>query len=145
MNHAPKPRSSHDVAAAATWLTVVFVVQAVGALLLAAQRDPAATETLRYAGVGSALLAVLALFARTRVPSEPATAAGVVAVLFAAEAAGLAAVVGVPAAPMPLRASVVLLVYGGMTVLTLAAACAALTLRAPARARAMRVGRPGAL
>lgn len=120
------PRS---VGAAAASVMVLLVLQAALGLALAAAR-PDVPATVRHAAVASALLATLALFARARVRTEPALSAGIVAALLGAEAVGLAVLVGVPAMPAVLRVTFVYLVYGGLTLLAMAALCAAFELKA---------------
>jgi hypothetical protein len=121
------PRS---VGAAATSVMVLLVLQAALGLALAAARPDTVPATVRHAAVASALLATLALFARARVRTEPALSAGIVAALLGAEAVGLAVLVGVPAMPAVLRVTFVCLVYGGLTLLAMAALCAAFELKA---------------
>ena len=120
------------VKAATVSLSIMFVLQAAMGLALAAAR-PEEVLALRHAAVASALLLPLALFARTRVRGEPAIAAGILAALLCTELALVLTMAGVPALPLPLQLTFIVLVYGGLSLLIVAAACAALSLRVASR------------
>ena len=127
-----KPVRSHkllrSLRLAAASITATLVLQAAAGLIAANLRPDTVPTILRHGAVASALVACLGLFAWARTRVEPATSAVIVAVLLAAEAAGLAFCVGLPAMPPLLRATFCVFVYGGLGLLTLAATCAALTL-----------------
>ncbi len=125
------------VKSATVSLTIMFVLQAAMGLAIAAARPAEVPASLRHAAVASALLVPLTLFARTRVRGEPALAAGILAALLSTELALVLTMAGVPALPLPLQLTFIVLVYGGLSFLIVAAACAALSLRAACRHFAM--------
>lgn len=118
-----------SVEAAATSLALLLLGQGVVGIL-ANELVPLALPLGSRGSVLSILAGVLAVFARLRARRESTLAATIVAGLLVMELAGAVAIVGVPELPLPLAATFVALVYGGLAFLAVAAVCAAKELRA---------------
>lgn len=79
------------------------------------------------------LLGALAVFAWLRARCEPVLAAAIVAGLLGSELGGAVVVIGVPDLPAVLQVTFVVLVYGGLGFLLVAAVCATRHLHLTAR------------
>lgn len=113
-----------SVTAAAGSLTGLFAVQGAGCLVLAVLRADAIGATALQAAFASAALLAVAVAARHQVRQGPTMAAAMVAGVLAVEVLLWTTLVGVPALPPMLQLSLMLLVYGGLTTMAVAAAFA---------------------
>ena len=113
-----------SVGAAATSLALLLVGQ--GCLgIVTHELAPGSLPLTGRVGVLSVLLGALAIFAWLRAHREPVLAATIVAGLLGAELAGAVSLIGLPSLPPPFQVTFVVLVYGGLAFLTVAAVCAA--------------------
>ena len=120
-----------SVGAAASSLTLLLLGQ--GCLGIVAHEFAPGSLPLAGRGSGlSILLSALAGFAWLRAHREPVLAATVVAGLLGLELAGAVVLIGVPDLPTLLQVTFVVLVYGGLGFLMVAAVCAARQLGATA-------------